>query len=360
MFSTQQPEVEGAGTEQEAKPLPKIGEAYKKPEDQKSKKEEGSSKGGEALDALLEESLDPRDGIDKTKPQQQPSPSSSEGQEAVKPAEEAKEKANEGGEKQKEEEEGEKGLEVYTEEDLKTFHHYFDTQKIYSGLKYSGFTDGQAEVLMLTVKDMLAIRLAKLKENSYPISAAENEAYLFEAACSEIRNDIQIGRQAQAEEYRSSQAALQRDVEILQQEMNEMISTLKSEVEMEVNERKNSTKAEETTIDLRIQELNNRITIDIISDIKSKIEALRWQTTRRGLIAVLMVAFGILMATSATKKEEKQSKRREPVSVVDEYQVPVLSISEVDDSLVEDRNVESLNSKYPPPKNGKPGIPDSE
>lgn len=359
MFSTQQPEIEGAGTEQEAKPLPKIGEAYKKPEDQKPKKEEASSsKGGEALDALLEESLDPSDGMDKSKQQEQ-KPKPSEGQETVKAAEGAKEDAS-GGEKNEEQGEEEKGL-VYTEEDLKTFHHYFDTQKIYSGLKYSGFTDGQAEVLMLTVKDMLVIRLAKLKENSYPISAAENEAYLFEAACSEMRNDIQISRQVQAEEYRSSQAALQRDVEILQQEMNEMISTLKSEVEMEVNERKNSTKAEETTIDLRIQELNNRITIDIISDIKSKIEALRWQTTRRGLIAVLMVAFLILTATSATKKEEKQSKRRgEPVSVVDEYQVPVLSISEVDDSLVEDRNVESLNSKYPTPKKEKPDIPDSE
>lgn len=358
MFSTQQPELEGAGTEQEAKSLPKIGEAYKKPESQQPKQEE-SSKGGEALDALLEESLEPHDeGMDKSNQQQQKS-SETQPQDTVKEAGAKKEEAN-GGEKKEESGDGERGLEVYTEDDLKTFYHYFDTQKIYSGLKYSGFTDGQAEVVMLTVKDMLAIRLANLKENSYPISAAENEAYLFEAACSEIRNDIQIGRQTQAEEYRSSQAALQRDVEILQQEMNEMISTLKSEVEMEVNERKNSTKAEETTIDLRIQELNNRITIDIISDIKSKIEALRWQTTRRGLIAVLMVAFGILMATSATRKEEKHTKKREQVSVVDEYQVPVLSISEVDDSLVEDRNVESLNSKYPPPKNKPSDIPVSE
>lgn len=247
----------------------------------------------------------------------------------------------------------ERRVEVYNEEGIdeesKAIYHEFDTQKIYSSLKYSGFADGQAETIMLTVKDMLSKRLAELKENSYPISAAENEAYLFEAACSEMRNEIQIGRQTQAEEYRSNQAALQRDVEILQQEMNEMVSSLKSEVEMEINERKNSTKAEETSIDLRIQELNNRITIDINSDIKSKIEALRWQTTRRGLLAVLIIAFGILMATSATKKDEsKKPKRRDQQSTspADEYQVPVLAVSEVDDSLAEDRTVvESINNR---------------
>ncbi|CAN6674369.1 hypothetical protein TRVA0_052S00672 [Trichomonascus vanleenenianus] len=227
-------------------------------------------------------------------------------------------------------------------ENMERYFHYFDTQKIYSGFKYSGFTDGQADVLMLTIRDMLSRKLAKCKEEHPQQSQAENDAYLFDAACSEIRNEIQTSRQAQNEEYRSYLARIQRDYEILHQEMNEMISTMKSEIEMEINERKNTTRAEESIVDLKIQELNNKITIDIISDIKSKIEALRWQTTRRGLIAVLLVMSGILLGTSAVRKEEKSVKKREPAATGEEFQVPVLTVSEMDDSI-EDRPVESLN-----------------
>jgi hypothetical protein len=229
------------------------------------------------------------------------------------------------------------------------YHHYFDTQKIYTSFKYSGFADGQADVLMLTIRDMLSKRLASCRESSYPVWAAENEAYLFEAACSELRNDIQISRQAQAEEYRSNLARLQRDVEISQQELNEMMTTLKNEIEMEVNERKDATKAEESLIDLQIQEVNNRITIEIISDVKSEIEVLRWQTTRRGLVAVLLVATAILLATSATKKEEKAHQTKRDTSTAgggEEYVVPILAISE-DDDYVEDKSVESLPSAKP-------------
>uniref|UniRef100_A0A060T1X3 ARAD1C24508p n=1 Tax=Blastobotrys adeninivorans TaxID=409370 RepID=A0A060T1X3_BLAAD len=221
-------------------------------------------------------------------------------------------------------------------EDLQKYYHYFDTQRIYSGLKYAGFTEGQADVIMLTIRDLLSRKLADAREKASPISAAENEAYLFEAACSEIRSDIQIARQTQAADFRSSVSRLQRDAEILQQEMAELMSSLKSEMEMDINDRKNATRAEESALDLRIQELDNRITIDIISDLKSQVEELRWQTTRRGLIAVLLVASGILLATTWTRKDDKPRKVA-PSAPPEEFQVPVLASSEVDDYPADER-----------------------
>jgi hypothetical protein len=226
--------------------------------------------------------------------------------------------------------------------DLHKYYHHFDTQKIYSSLKYSGFASGQADVLMLTMRDMLARALVECKETSVPLWASENEAYLFEAACSELKNDIQTARQTQSERYRTGLARLQREVEILQHEMDEIVNTLKVELDMEVNERKNATRAEENSIQLKTQEVNNRITININSDVKSEIEALRWQTTRRGLMAVIFAAALLLGAISFTKKE-KPPPRREIVTG-DEIYVPLLTSSEVEDP-VGDRPIETLEAR---------------
>lgn len=221
-------------------------------------------------------------------------------------------------------------LEVASSEEEYPDRYYFDTQKIYNGLKYAGFTDGQADTVMLTITDFMLKGLEEVREHSIPQWAAENEAYLFEAACSEIRNDIQTSRQDQAEQYRSGLARVQRDLEALQHEANEIIQQLKTDLEMEINDRKDSTRAEENKIHLEIQELNNKITTDINSDAKSDIEALRWQTTRRGLTGIIVVAGCILLATIKGKDKEKKPVRRETVKL-GEYRVPVLHDSEIDE-----------------------------
>jgi Protein of unknown function (DUF1640) len=219
---------------------------------------------------------------------------------------------------------------------------YFDTQKVYTTLKYSGYSGDQADMLMQTLRDTLYMAMSDCRENAVQLSTVQNEAYLFEAACSELRNEIQTDRTAQAESYRVNLARLSRDVEILRHEIEETINTMKSEIDMEVNERKNVTRGEESQVEMRIQELNNKITIDINSEIKSEIEALRWQTTRRGLVAIVVVVCSILIATSATKKEEKRLQRRVgPILVGEEYQVPILNTSEYDE--IEDRPVEVLS-----------------
>lgn len=221
-------------------------------------------------------------------------------------------------------------LEVASNEEEYPDRYYFDTQKIYNGLKYAGFTDGQADTVMLTITDFMLKGLEEVKEHSIPQWAAENEAYLFEAACSEIRNDIQTSRQDQAEQYRSGLARVQRDLEALQHEANEIIQQLKTDLEMEINDRKDATRTEENKIHLEIQELNNKIITDINSDAKSDIEALRWQTTRRGLTGIIIVAGCILLATIKGKDKEKKPVRREAVKL-GEYRVPVLHDSEIDE-----------------------------
>ncbi|KAF5102461.1 hypothetical protein D0Z00_000388 [Geotrichum galactomycetum] len=245
----------------------------------------------------------------------------------------------------------ERGLEVRPsqlgdEDNYTSVTHYFDTNKIYTGLRFSGFTEGQAEIIMRAMRDILTARLEAVREESIAQAAADNEAYLFEAARSELRTEVQKLRELQSAEYGSSLARLQRDVEIAHQELNESITTMKSGIDLDINERKNSNQQEASMVDMRLQELNNRISIDIVSDMKSEIEALRWQTTRRGLTAVTFVLAAMLIGISLGKKNEKENKRKPvPVAKGAEIPVPMLTSTEDEINYLEEKQfaVETLN-----------------
>lgn len=224
--------------------------------------------------------------------------------------------------------------------------HYFDTNKIYTGLRFSGFTEGQAEIIMRAMRDILTERLEAVREESITQAAADNDAYLFEAARSELRTEVQKLRELQSAEYGSNLARLQRDVEIAHQELNESITTMKSGIDLDINDRKNSNQQEASLVDMRLQELNNRISIDIVSDMKSEIEALRWQTTRRGLTAVTFVLAAMLIGISLGKKNEKENQRKSvPVAKGAEIPVPMLTSSEDEINYLEEKRfaVETLN-----------------
>lgn len=184
--------------------------------------------------------------------------------------------------------------------------YHFDTQKIYSTLKYAGCTRGQADIVMRTLRDMIGEFVKDCQDSSVPNSAGANEAYLFDAASSEMRNDIGTYRLGQLAQHRSGLARLQRGVEILEHEATEMASELKSDLDIEFHERKNAARDEENTINMRIQELHHKISTRLNSELKSEIENLRWQITRRSLTAIGTVVATLLYATQLTNQKEKR------------------------------------------------------
>ncbi|KAK9432538.1 hypothetical protein V1505DRAFT_364945 [Lipomyces doorenjongii] len=184
--------------------------------------------------------------------------------------------------------------------------HYFDTYHIFSQLRRAGFTDDQAKVLMKCMRGLLTDELLRAKETYLSSAEMENEAYLFDAACSELRTEIQNNRKSQALLAQTEAAALQREFLVLKRLFEEEIDYMKNEISMDLNERKNATKIDSRATELQIQELNNRITIAISSDLRSEVEALRWQTTRRGLFTIGVVAALILTALSYRNDGEQQ------------------------------------------------------
>src|SRR5690606_28875413 len=70
----------------------------------------------------------------------------------------------------------------------------------------------------------------------------------------------------------------------------EEVASFKNELTGMFNERKMETRAEQRAMENKIQELNYKITVLIKSELKSDVEALRWITTRRSLLAIALLA----------------------------------------------------------------------
>ncbi|KAI5803204.1 hypothetical protein EDC01DRAFT_687422 [Geopyxis carbonaria] len=192
--------------------------------------------------------------------------------------------------------------------------HHFDTYHFVRYLETNGeFKRAQSEVLMKGIRGLLTQNMQMARKNLVSRSYIENESYLFQAACSELRNEMQNTKKLQVDQLRTERTRIQMEYDLLNQRFLAEIMSLKDELNGMFNDRKMVTRAEQRAMENKIQELNYKITILINSDLKSEIEKLRWTTTRRGLIAILALALVIVASIriNGNEKEVKKKKKKE-------------------------------------------------
>lgn len=137
----------------------------------------------------------------------------------------------------------------------------------------------------------------------------ENQRYLFTAALSELRTELQVRARNDAAALRSITTLLQREVDSLSQRMREDIERMKHDIQVDMNNRKGEAKEEQNSLDQEIQDLNNRFTISL-SDLKTEIEqSIKWDLTRRALALVFglasIVVVTLLAADALTRRAER-------------------------------------------------------
>ncbi|KAI9753030.1 MAG: hypothetical protein M4579_005372 [Chaenotheca gracillima] len=172
--------------------------------------------------------------------------------------------------------------------------HHFDTYTLVREVAKGGFTQDQSITSMKAVRSLLAINLDVAKEGLVSKSDVENETYLFRAACSELRTEIQNNRKAETDKMRTERAQLQHEVDILNQKLTQELLTLKDDLKGMFNDRRMAVRMEQRGMESSIQELNYKITVSLNSDMKSEVEGLRWVLTRRAAMAIATMAFLIL------------------------------------------------------------------
>ncbi|TVY28624.1 Uncharacterized protein LHYA1_G002353 [Lachnellula hyalina] len=199
--------------------------------------------------------------------------------------------------------------------------HHFDTYTLVQRVESGGFTNNQSITAMKAVRGLLTTNLDVAKEGLVSKSDVENESYLFRAACSELKTEIQNTRKANEETMRRERSLLQHEVDILNQKLTQEVLRLKDELKGMFDDRKMAVRTEQRAMESAIQELNYKITVGLNSDSKSEVEGLRWVLTRRSVTGILFMAFMVLSSlryASYKSHEEEVRKKKEAGLKLDE------------------------------------------
>ncbi|KAN0064253.1 Protoheme IX farnesyltransferase, mitochondrial [Thecaphora frezii] len=169
-----------------------------------------------------------------------------------------------------------------------------------------------AEAIMEQVRFLITRRGTQTAQACLNKGDVENQAYLFNAALSELRTEVQVRARNDAAALQSITTLLQREVDALDQKMKEDVERLKHDIQVDMNNRKAESKEEQNNLEQEIQDLNNRFTISL-SDLKTEIEQnVKWDATRRSLFLVFgiaaIVAANLAIADYMTRDDDAAHK----------------------------------------------------
>lgn len=171
----------------------------------------------------------------------------------------------------------------------------FDTYGFFKALERT-FPTPTAQSLMRATRALLVDRIGKVKNEALNMKDLDNQAYLFRAALSELRAELSMIIKNESAAINSATAALRRDVERLDVKMKEDVTSLKHEIQMELDSRKNEAKADLKQQDITIEELLNKSIVDI-SDLRTVVEENKWENMRRAVFTlagfVIVIVIGM-------------------------------------------------------------------
>ncbi|GAA5820264.1 hypothetical protein JCM11251_005550 [Rhodosporidiobolus azoricus] len=180
---------------------------------------------------------------------------------------------------------------------------------------------GMAEELMKATKSMLIRDEGKAREELLSRQDLENEAYLFTAALKELRTGSQVKSRNDGITLKSLTASLQREVDAVEQKMKEDMQRLSSDIQLDMNTRKEETGQELQGLDQKVMDLNSKFTI-LLSEVRTEIEATKWISTRRVMTAIVILVVTVVAtfsSRSATKKssssQSSSDHKNQPLSI---------------------------------------------
>lgn len=194
---------------------------------------------------------------------------------------------------------------------------YIDTYEVFKRLTEAGFTEAQADLIIKLLIYQLNSKLSKLSTIYAQKHEMESEQYLFESAQQEILVDITRSREQHINELITLVNILERDFNIISDELNNDNLKLRNDSQVAIHEQKSENTLNVKKLFLRIQETNHKITTELDSAIRSEIESLRWYLSRWGLITLMVSLFlASLIFFSNKFKNEKNEAKKEFVPLV--------------------------------------------
>ncbi|KAH0840011.1 hypothetical protein J3R83DRAFT_973 [Lanmaoa asiatica] len=188
----------------------------------------------------------------------------------------------------------------------------FHTHAFFRALEHS-FPTPTARSLMRATRALLVDRVGRVKRDGLAIKDIDNQAYLFRAALSEMRAEQSARSRNESTAMRATIAALRREVDRLDVKMKEDLGTLKHEIQMELDTRKNESKSDlkQQSIAIEVcprlypashphlppceQEVLNKAIVEL-GDLRASMEEVKWVNMRKAVAA--LSAFLLLIILS--------------------------------------------------------------
>ncbi|KAG0046842.1 hypothetical protein BGZ83_007997 [Gryganskiella cystojenkinii] len=193
--------------------------------------------------------------------------------------------------------------------------HNFNTNKVVSKLEKNGFQRGQAEGIMRGIKALLGQHTSKIRKNMLTTADLGNESYLFKAALTELRTELQILRKNDAAALAIRTEIISREIDSLNQKLREDIANVKNDIAIDMNSRKSDVREEQKALEIRIQSMSNHYMAQL-GDMRTKMEAAKWETTRKGMVAIFISATFVLLTSRILMSREPEKM---PVDYIDPY-----------------------------------------
>jgi hypothetical protein len=130
--------------------------------------------------------------------------------------------------------------------------HHFDTYGLVRQLSKSTYTEAQSVTLMKAVRSILIENMMLARQGLVSKSNVENETYLFQAACAELKTEIGNVRKGEIERMRTERNQLQHEVDILGQKLGQETGSVKDELKGLFDDRKMAVRQEQRSMETKV------------------------------------------------------------------------------------------------------------
>ncbi|CEQ39644.1 SPOSA6832_01204, partial [Sporobolomyces salmonicolor] len=179
----------------------------------------------------------------------------------------------------------------------------FSTHRFVRRLEDADVPRGMATELMKATRNLLLREEERVRADLLSRQDLENEAYLFSAALNELRTGSQVRSRNDSITLKSLTASLQREADAVEQKMKEDMQRLHSDIQLEMNARKEETGSELQGLEMKIMDLNSKFTI-LLGEVRTEIEATKWISTRRVMTAIVIVVVSVVAYFSSSSSSK--------------------------------------------------------
>lgn len=147
---------------------------------------------------------------------------------------------------------------------------------------------------MRATRGLLIDRIGRVRREGLGFKDLDNQAYLFRAALSELRTESTMRTRNESAKLQTSMAALRREVDALDGQMKEDIQTLKHEVQMDLDDRKNEARNDMKKHDIMVEEVLNKSIVNL-GDLRTEMEKVKWDNMRQAVVYLGFFAIFIVI-----------------------------------------------------------------